>query len=151
MSQLYRILLLFKPDDDIYIAFQSAIEMLSERDIEIIIEKSAFEQLQIDNEAGNFGCGKLNDTKEVVSMKYKNVLIRKMDENMLRTIDLVITLGGDGLVMFCNTLFGDTSNGVPPVMSFDLGSLGFLAPFNFADFEYEVRLILIVIMLIVTI
>ena len=43
-------------------------------------------------------------------------------------IDAVISLGGDGTLLHVNTLFqGDTA--VPPVISFALGSLGFLTPF----------------------
>ncbi|KAF2858429.1 ATP-NAD kinase [Piedraia hortae CBS 480.64] len=43
--------------------------------------------------------------------------------------DLVITLGGDGTVLFTSWLFQRI---VPPIMSFSLGSLGFLTNFNFA-------------------
>ncbi|WFC94148.1 NAD(+) kinase [Malassezia brasiliensis] len=46
--------------------------------------------------------------------------------------DFVITLGGDGTVLFCSWLF---QNSVPPVVPFSLGSLGFLTPFNFDDYK----------------
>ncbi|GME98473.1 unnamed protein product [Ambrosiozyma monospora] len=46
--------------------------------------------------------------------------------------DLVITLGGDGTVLYCSTLFQKI---VPPVLSFALGSLGFLTNFKFEDFR----------------
>ena len=52
-------------------------------------------------------------------------------------VDLVITFGGDGLLLHCNTLFG--SSPVPPVMGFDFGSLGFLSPFQFDEFQPEVN------------
>ncbi|KAF2397861.1 ATP-NAD kinase [Trichodelitschia bisporula] len=42
--------------------------------------------------------------------------------------DLVLTLGGDGTVLFTSWLFQRV---VPPVLSFSLGSLGFLAGFEF--------------------
>ncbi|KAF1351036.1 ATP-NAD kinase-like domain-containing protein [Delphinella strobiligena] len=42
--------------------------------------------------------------------------------------DLVVTLGGDGTVLFTSWLFQRI---VPPVMSFSLGSLGFLTNFQF--------------------
>lgn len=45
--------------------------------------------------------------------------------------DLVITLGGDGTVLYASTLFQRV---VPPVLSFSLGSLGFLTNFAFEDF-----------------
>jgi NAD kinase len=57
-------------------------------------------------------------------------------------IDLIVTFGGDGLLLHCNSLFGHSS--IPPVMSFDFGSLGFLSPFTFESFEKEVRHLLAV-------
>ncbi|KTW29674.1 hypothetical protein T552_00883 [Pneumocystis carinii B80] len=46
--------------------------------------------------------------------------------------DFVITLGGDGTVLFGSWLFQKT---VPPVLSFSLGSLGFLTMFDFSTFD----------------
>jgi NAD kinase len=43
-------------------------------------------------------------------------------------VDLVITLGGDGTVLHSVQNFGDQQ--VPPILPFDLGSLGFLVPFR---------------------
>lgn len=45
--------------------------------------------------------------------------------------DFVITLGGDGTVLFTSWLFQRI---VPPVLPFSLGSLGFLTNFDFADY-----------------
>ena len=46
--------------------------------------------------------------------------------------DLVITLGGDGTVLFTSWLFQRI---VPPVLSFSLGSLGFLTTFEYERFR----------------
>lgn len=46
--------------------------------------------------------------------------------------DLVLTLGGDGTVLFTSWLFQRI---VPPVLSFSLGSLGFLTPFEFERYK----------------
>ncbi|PWN25519.1 ATP-NAD kinase [Jaminaea rosea] len=46
--------------------------------------------------------------------------------------DFVVTLGGDGTVLFCSWLFQRI---VPPVMPFALGSLGFLTNFDFSDYQ----------------
>ncbi|GAA97736.1 uncharacterized protein L969DRAFT_80409 [Mixia osmundae IAM 14324] len=46
--------------------------------------------------------------------------------------DFVITLGGDGTVLFASWLFQRI---VPPVIPFALGSLGFLTNFDFSDHE----------------
>ncbi|PKS05260.1 hypothetical protein jhhlp_008631 [Lomentospora prolificans] len=48
------------------------------------------------------------------------------------SIDFVITLGGDGTVLYASWLFQSI---VPPVFSFSLGSLGFLTKFDFADYQ----------------
>ncbi|KAM4056101.1 ATP-NAD kinase domain-containing protein [Hirsutella rhossiliensis] len=61
--------------------------------------------------------------------------LRYWDEDMCRsrphTFDFVITLGGDGTVLYASWLFQRI---VPPVLSFALGSLGFLTKFDFDDF-----------------
>lgn len=46
--------------------------------------------------------------------------------------DFVITLGGDGTVLFSSWLF---QSNVPPVIPFSLGSLGFLTPFSFENYK----------------
>lgn len=46
--------------------------------------------------------------------------------------DLVITLGGDGTVLFVSSIF---QKHVPPILSFSLGSLGFLTNFKFESFR----------------
>lgn len=48
------------------------------------------------------------------------------------TFDFVITLGGDGTVLYASWLFQRV---VPPVLSFALGSLGFLTKFDFSEFK----------------
>ena len=48
--------------------------------------------------------------------------------------DLVITLGGDGTVLFTSWLFQRI---VPPVLAFSLGSLGFLTNFEFANYKNQ--------------
>ena len=53
--------------------------------------------------------------------------------------DLVITMGGDGTVLFASHLF---QKHVPPILSFSLGSLGFLTNFSFEHFKEELPLIL---------
>ncbi|KOG99907.1 NADH/NAD(+) kinase [Saccharomyces eubayanus] len=46
--------------------------------------------------------------------------------------DLVITLGGDGTVLFASSIF---PKNVPPIVPFALGSLGFLTNFEFKKFK----------------
>lgn len=44
-------------------------------------------------------------------------------------VDLVITLGGDGTILHVSSLYSRAGE-VPPVVSFSMGSLGFLLPFR---------------------
>ncbi|OLL27030.1 putative kinase [Neolecta irregularis DAH-3] len=53
------------------------------------------------------------------------------------TFDLVVTLGGDGTVLYTSTLFQRV---VPPVLSFSLGSLGFLTKFDFSNYQETLKL-----------
>ncbi|CAD6884068.1 unnamed protein product [Tilletia controversa] len=46
--------------------------------------------------------------------------------------DLVVTLGGDGTVLFASWLFQRI---VPPILPFSLGSLGFLTNFDFTHYQ----------------
>jgi NAD+ kinase len=50
--------------------------------------------------------------------------------------DLVLTLGGDGTVLFTSWLFQGI---VPPILSFSLGSLGFLTNFEYDKFKDQLN------------
>ncbi|QUC18304.1 uncharacterized protein UV8b_02545 [Ustilaginoidea virens] len=52
--------------------------------------------------------------------------------NQPERFDLVLTLGGDGTVLFTSWLFQRI---VPPVLSFSLGSLGFMTTFDFERYR----------------
>ena len=58
------------------------------------------------------------------------------DSDMVRKsqhlFDFVITLGGDGTMLYTNWLFQCI---VPPVLAFSLGSLGFLTKFDFSTYQ----------------
>jgi NADH kinase len=43
-------------------------------------------------------------------------------------IDLIVTFGGDGTILHASSLF--SAGAVPPVLSFSMGTLGFLLPFR---------------------
>lgn len=56
----------------------------------------------------------------------------KLVQEQPHLFDFVITLGGDGTVLYTSWLFQRI---VPPVLSFALGSLGFLTSFDFAEYQ----------------
>jgi NAD+ kinase len=74
--------------------------------------------------------GLLRDNPEYEGrLKYWNNELAKRKPH---TFDFVVTLGGDGTVLYASWLFQRV---VPPVLSFALGSLGFLTKFDFNQYE----------------
>ncbi|KAJ7555877.1 hypothetical protein O6H91_05G058500 [Diphasiastrum complanatum] len=55
------------------------------------------------------------------------------------SVDLVVCLGGDGVILHASNLF---RTAVPPVVSFNLGSLGFLTAHPFQDFKQDLKRII---------
>ncbi|TKA81140.1 hypothetical protein B0A55_01631 [Friedmanniomyces simplex] len=53
-------------------------------------------------------------------------------------IDLTTTLGGDGTILHAASLFA-TASRVPPVLSFSMGTLGFLGEWKFKDYKRAFR------------
>jgi len=49
------------------------------------------------------------------------------EQTLAEQVDFIVTLGGDGTILYVNSLF---SAAIPPILSFNLGSLGFLTPFR---------------------
>lgn len=86
----------------------------------------------------NFGADtlgqELNDADGKMAPKPSR--LRYWTEEMCRsrpqTFDFIVTLGGDGTVLYASWLFQRI---VPPVLSFALGSLGFLTKFDFDNFQ----------------
>lgn len=69
------------------------------------------------------------DDKKREKLKYWTVDLCRRQPH---TFDIVLALGGDGTVLYASWLFQRV---VPPVISFALGSLGFLTKFDFDDFR----------------
>ena len=75
------------------------------------------------------------ETKEVDMMNLYSFSSSSTDQQQLecqRVVDLIVTFGGDGTILHASSLFPYQ---VPPILSFSLGSLGFLLPFSFKDFR----------------
>nr|XP_060615019.1 NAD kinase isoform X2 [Anolis sagrei ordinatus] len=69
------------------------------------------------------------------AMKKRFCTFREDYDDISNQIDFIICLGGDGTLLYASSLFPGS---VPPVMAFHLGSLGFLTPFNFENFQSQV-------------
>ena len=53
-------------------------------------------------------------------------------------VDLVSTLGGDGTILHAAALFATTQD-VPPILSFSMGTLGFLGEWKFEEYKRAFR------------
>ena len=69
----------------------------------------------------------------------KLMTFNEQKDDLTDKIDFVVCLGGDGTLLYASSLFQQS---VPPIMAFHLGSLGFLTPFKFEDFESQVSQVL---------
>ncbi|CAG8495822.1 14168_t:CDS:10 [Funneliformis caledonium] len=65
-------------------------------------------------------------------LPYVNVIPLGQQDEYARTVDFVITLGGDGTILHVSSLFNQC---VPPVISFSMGTFGFLLPFHIRHFK----------------
>ncbi|CAG0880958.1 unnamed protein product [Cyprideis torosa] len=70
-----------------------------------------------------------------MAVKDKLTTFQEGEDDLTDRIDFIICLGGDGTLLYASSLFQQS---VPPIMAFHLGSLGFLAPFEFDGFRAEV-------------
>merc|ERR1712088_810453 len=69
----------------------------------------------------------------------KLMTFNESKDDLADKIDFIVCLGGDGTLLYASSLFQQS---VPPVMAFHLGSLGFLTPFEFDNFEQQVTHVL---------
>ncbi|ESO99523.1 hypothetical protein LOTGIDRAFT_231115 [Lottia gigantea] len=86
-----------------------------------------------DSEAINDTCN--HTDPEFQKIKNNLIVFNKHDDDLTCKIDLIICLGGDGTLIHASSLFQQS---VPPIMAFNMGSLGFLTPFQFIDFKEEI-------------
>ena len=66
------------------------------------------------------------------SIQYFRPYTPEEQQHLHRHIDIVITVGGDGTVLWTAQLF---EGPCPPVISFSMGSMGFLTPFHANDYK----------------
>ncbi|XP_063904486.1 NAD kinase-like isoform X3 [Zophobas morio] len=81
----------------------------------------------------------LDQYNAFTTIKDKLMTFRDGKDDLTDKIDFIICLGGDGTLLYASHLFQQS---VPPVMAFHLGSLGFLTPFQFDNFQEQVNNVL---------
>ncbi|KAL1528941.1 hypothetical protein AB1Y20_010263 [Prymnesium parvum] len=90
--------------------------------LHLIVEPSVFEELRGDDLPLRTWRASKDSSPDVPAESLVAV------EELSELVDLVIALGGDGTLLWASGLFPAA---MPPVISFSMGSLGFLTPFPF--------------------
>lgn len=115
-------------DENALSAFTQLVKwLIQEKNMAVYVEKAVFDDAMCSENPVCRGLQKQIKTFE----EEKDELTNK--------IDFVICLGGDGTLLYASSLFQAS---MPPVMAFNMGSLGFLTPFSFQDFKGQVTQVL---------
>ena len=171
-----RIYMLAKPELDVLLSLRHAVHYICNKSITVYLDNDILNYLSgdfLDNyntypQTSDISCplpssllpenedSEACETHLSITQLIRNGRIQLMCNGSLPLIDLIVTFGGDGLLMHCNTLYethgidinlNEDKSYIPPTMAFDFGSLGFLAPFQYEDFEKEVRIMTFVLLL----
>jgi NAD+ kinase len=85
-------------------------------------------------------CVEDSNAKDLPEFEVLSELVAKKNVDCASTIvDFVVTMGGDGTVLYCASLF---KHSVPPIISFNLGSLGFLTRQQLPNFRNDISALL---------
>ncbi|KAI5952702.1 POS5 [Candida jiufengensis] len=68
---------------------------------------------------------------KILNSNIDHIIYTGKYKEIINKVDLMITLGGDGTILRGVSLFSNSK--VPPVLSFAMGTLGFLLPFDFKN------------------
>lgn len=115
-------------DDKVDEAFVELVAWLVQvKKLDVVIEKKVMDDCCISNQPA------------FCNIRSKLSTFKEGKDDLTGRVDLIVCLGGDGTLLYASTLFQAS---VPPVMAFHLGSLGFLSPFDFADYKERVTQVL---------
>ncbi|XP_050424623.1 NAD kinase-like isoform X8 [Adelges cooleyi] len=101
--------------------------LIHEKSMIVFVEQSVMEDTMLTSNSG------------FMEVREKLKSFQDGKDDLTDKIDFIICLGGDGTLLYASLLFQQS---VPPVMAFHLGSLGFLTPFKFDNFQQQVTNVL---------
>lgn len=81
----------------------------------------------------------LSQEKSFLELRPKLQTFDEGLDDLTGKIDMIICLGGDGTLLYASSFF---QTNVPPVMAFNMGSLGFLTPFSFDNYKEQITNVL---------
>ncbi|KAL1497649.1 hypothetical protein ABEB36_008572 [Hypothenemus hampei] len=115
-------------DASVYSPFVKLVQwLIEEKRMVVFVEAAVMEDPHLDQ------------FPEFPSVKDRLMTFRLGKDDLTDKIDFIVCLGGDGTLLYASQLFQQS---VPPVMAFHLGSLGFLTPFRFDNFQEQVNNVL---------
>ena len=112
------VLVLKKLGDDLLPQLMSSLRVLREEGLRCVVERDVYDRLSLEDGFGFVETFLPGDA-------------------LAEAVDFCVCLGGDGVILHASTLFG--SGPAPPIISFNLGSLGFLTAHNMENFQEDVR------------
>ncbi|RCK57900.1 NADH kinase POS5, mitochondrial [Candida viswanathii] len=141
-SRLYNVIWRASPPTNVYIAkkpwepsvHRAMIEFINHLhkeypSINIIVNEDVAEELREEYEDPQ------EETRFDTSVHH--VIYTGKNQDIVDKTELMVTLGGDGTILHGASLFLNVN--VPPVLSFAMGTLGFLLPFNFKNFQLSFK------------
>ncbi|XP_061163374.1 NAD kinase-like isoform X2 [Saccostrea echinata] len=115
-------------DENALSAFTQLVKwLIQEKSMVVYVEKAVFDDAMC---TGSRMCRELQ--KQIQTFEEEK-------DDLTNKIDFVICLGGDGTLLYASSLFQAS---MPPVMAFNMGSLGFLTPFSFHNYKEQVTQVL---------
>ena len=112
-------LLLLRPGGDTLEAGAAAARHLDKLGVRVLVEPGVLPLLQ-----------------ELPGLGFLQCFSPAEQRSLRRRVDFVACLGGDGVILHASHLFREGP--IPPILSFNLGSLGFLTSHEFSDFRADV-------------
>ncbi len=139
-----RVFLVVKPNSGLHDKVVSSVQYLINRGFHVVVEADVYAAIfmQIKETTTAASLSSNGDHFTIPSQPIVlplSIYTDGSDQASSSSVDFIITFGGDGLLLHVNTLYAGRS--VPPIMSFDFGSLGFLCPFAYDNFAAEVSVL----------
>lgn len=107
--------------------------------VNVVVSEDVADEIIHETNTGGSVTNILKKQSPKFSLNSKYVIYTGELSEIVNKTDLIVTLGGDGTILRAVSTFLNAN--VPPVLSFALGTLGFLLPFDFSTFSESFRMV----------
>lgn len=105
--------------------------------VNVVVGEDVADEILHETSTGGSVANIMREKRPKFSLDSKYVIYTGKLSDIVNKTDLIVTLGGDGTILRAVSTFLNAN--VPPVLSFALGTLGFLLPFDFSTFRETFR------------